>query len=294
MLTASVIIPNLHSPHLGAVLTALSQQTTPPLEVIVVGQDRYGFHVAHPAVRMLTTPHPVPPAVARNLGLAHARGDVCCFLDADCIPQAPWLERLLARQMEGDAVVVGAVALGNERFWQRCDNIAAMAPFLVTAPRGPRLYVISANLAIRRALLLQQCGFDLSFRYASGEDSDLAFRLVLQGHTPQFEPTAIIHHETSRDQAAKVWRHIWLYGTQWPMLVDRYPQILGLPFWRRSYRTHPLLAWLLIPFWTLKDVYKLYSAQPALLRHHWPTLWGVYWVRIAWYVGQIVAFRKHP
>ena len=51
MLTASVIIPNLHSPLLGEVLAALERQTEPPREVIVVGQDRYGFCAAHPQVR---------------------------------------------------------------------------------------------------------------------------------------------------------------------------------------------------------------------------------------------------
>lgn len=294
MLTASVIIPNLHSPHLGALLDALARQTLPPREIIVVGQDRYGFGAAHPQVRMITTPGPIPPAQARNLGASSAQGEVCCFLDADCIPRPDWIEQILACHARGASVVVGAVSLGGERFWQRCDNIAAMAPFLATARPGPRAYVISANLAIRRALFEQLGGFDTSFRYASGEDSDLAFRLQQHGYSPHFAPAAVIRHETSRDTPGAVWRHIWLYGTQWPALLDRYPQLLGQPFWRRCYRTHPLLAWLLVPLWTLKDIVKLYAAQPALLRQHWPTIPCVYWVRLAWYVGQVASLAGQP
>lgn len=288
----SVIIPTLHAPSLGAVLAALADQTAVPHEVIVVGQDRYGFTSAYPLVQLIETAQPIPPAQARNLGAAQASGEIYCFLDADCIPQPTWLAQLVACLEAGASVVVGAIAVGGERYWQRCDNIAAMAPFLATAAPGPRMQVISANLALSRALFQQMQGFDDRFRYASGEDTDLAFRLVLAGHIPQFERRAVVRHATSRDQPGPVWRHLWLYGTQWPPLVAAYPQFLGHPFWYAWYQRHPLLAWLIILVWNLKDVMKLYVAQPTLLARHWTTLPGVYWARLAWYVGQMLTLRR--
>jgi len=64
----SVIIPNLHSPVIGEVLGALLAQAdalSKPLEVWVVGQDRYGQVQPDERVHMLTTAHPVPPAWCR-------------------------------------------------------------------------------------------------------------------------------------------------------------------------------------------------------------------------------------
>lgn len=287
LLSASVIIPNLHSPHLGDVIQALRRQTLPPHEVIIVGQDRYGFAIDDGWLRVISTPQPVPPAVARNVGLAYARGEVCCFLDSDCIPATDWLAQLIRAQAAGHSCVGGGISVGGEGFWQRCDNIASMGPFLTTASAGERHYLITANLAIKRTVLRSVEGFDLQFRFPSGEDTDLAFRLRQQHYSLYFAPQAVVTHRTSRTTPCALWHHIWLYGHQWPLLQVRFPDLLRPSRWQRLLRYSRWLALLVIPMLALIDTYRIYAQQPALLRQHWATCPFVWWARMAWYVGRL-------
>lgn len=285
--SASVIIPTLHSPHLGDVLQSLHAQTYPPLEILVVGQDRTGIAHADTTIRFLETPHPVSPAIARNLGIAYARGEVCCFLDADCIPSPTWLAYLLAHYDEEHPVIGGGIAVGGESYWQRCDNIAAMGPFLTTGVAGPRDYLITANMAIRRDLVRRLGGFDEHFRFAASEDSDMSFRLRHLGYSLLVEPRAMVVHRTSRSHTAAVWRHIWLYGYEWPVLQARHGMLWGRSYWQWLAERWWRVAWALIPLMTLRDVWYIYGTQPRLLRIAPTTLPAVFWVRMAWYQGQI-------
>ncbi|NJL33417.1 MAG: glycosyltransferase [Chloroflexaceae bacterium] len=289
MLGASIIIPNLHSPVLGNVLAALRRQTVPPLEVLVIGQDRYGVAAAAPDIRFIETPHPTPPALARNIGVVYARGVVCCFLDADCVPAATWLERLLAQQQQGRPVVSGSIAIGvpGESFWQRCDNIASLGWFLATAPAGERHFLSTANLALRRDVLHHVGLFNEQYRFPASEDTDLSLRLRSHGYPLYFAADATVYHRTQRTTPARIWRHIWLHGHQWIPLREQHGHMFGVPYWQRLARRVPLLARLLIPLVALRDMYDLYSPQPTLLRRFSRTMPVVYWARWAGYVGQL-------
>ncbi|HNW94069.1 MAG TPA: glycosyltransferase family A protein, partial [bacterium] len=52
---------------------------------------------------------PSTPAAVRNLAAAQAQGDFLVFIDDDCVPEAGWLDRLLAAATDP---AVGAVAGG--------------------------------------------------------------------------------------------------------------------------------------------------------------------------------------
>ena len=76
MLTASVIIPSLHSPIIDRVVDSLRAQTCPPLEIIVVGMDRAGRLAGRTDLRFVDTGRPISPAAARNAGAALARAPI--------------------------------------------------------------------------------------------------------------------------------------------------------------------------------------------------------------------------
>lgn len=83
----SVIVPNYnYARALRLCLTALRAQTYPNLEIIVVDDQSTDDSVAVAesfGVRVLRTPENGGPAVARNLGAAHASGDILFFVDSD-------------------------------------------------------------------------------------------------------------------------------------------------------------------------------------------------------------------
>jgi glycosyltransferase involved in cell wall biosynthesis len=283
--TASVLIVNLHSPLLGEVLDALRRQTVLPLEVIVVGQDRYGFAIDDGWVRVFPTPEPKPPAVSTNAALSYARGDILCFLDADCIPRPDWLEQMLAVHNEGHLVVGGSTDFFPWRYWQLCDNIACQGDFLLTAQAGERAHLQSGNMSLRREVVHAVGLFDERFRRAAGEDTEYSLRLRANGYRLYFDPRPLVEHHTNRTTARAVWRHLHLFGRNWPRIAQRYRALLPTMIWLWLYSRMPFLAIPLIPMLALRSTVAFYLRQPELLRRHWPTLPGVVWARMGWYAG---------
>jgi GT2 family glycosyltransferase len=285
MVSVSVIIPNLHSPYLGAVIDALRRQSIQPLEVIVVGQDRYGFARNDGRVRSIESPVALSPAQARNVGVAYAQGDICAFLDSDCVPHSMWLERLLRRAWSETTAVGGSISLGQWRYWELCDNIACLGSFLSTAPPGERPYLLSGNMAIATNLLRRMAAFDT--RLHTGEDVDLSFRLRLIGVKLYFEPKASACHYTTRTTARSVWQHMYAWGRDWPLVAERYRSLIGVSLWDRLVRTSPRAAAAAIPGLALRDSAGYYATQPELLRDYRAMLPGVVWARTGWYLGVI-------
>jgi len=83
----SVIVPNYnYAASLELCLRSILEQTYRPLELLVVddGSTDGSVGIARSlGVTVLRTPRNLGCAGARNLGIAHARGDICFFVDSD-------------------------------------------------------------------------------------------------------------------------------------------------------------------------------------------------------------------
>jgi len=97
----SVIIPVYDGErYLDGAIQSVLAQTLPPAEILIVddgstdGSARSAQSFG-PPVRVLTQAN-LGPAAARNLGVAHATGDLLAFLDADDL----WAPEKLARQKQ--------------------------------------------------------------------------------------------------------------------------------------------------------------------------------------------------
>ena len=126
------------------------------------------------------------------------------FLDADTLPPPDWIERLAGHF---DDPRVAAVA-PRIRAANRRRSPLDMGPHR-TVP-----YVPSAALIVRTPVR-----FDETLRY--GEDVDLIWRLLDQGHRVVYDPSVVVlHHETD------VLERRFRYGTSAAPLAARHPDRL--------------------------------------------------------------------
>ena len=93
----SVIIPVYNdAQRLRQCLQALRSQTYHPFEVVVVDNGSSDFSDVQETVSnwpkaVLVTESTPGSYAARNAGIAHAKGRILAFTDADCLPAAEWL-----------------------------------------------------------------------------------------------------------------------------------------------------------------------------------------------------------
>ena len=128
------------------------------------------------------------PATARNLGWKAARASVVAFTDDDCAPQPRWLRAMLAALADADVV--------QGRTMPDPTRVARLGPFSHTIHvESETGYYETCNMAYRRSVLEQLGGFDETFRFPYGEDTDLAWRAKEMGARTAFADDAVVIHD---------------------------------------------------------------------------------------------------
>jgi glycosyltransferase involved in cell wall biosynthesis len=101
-LTTSVVVITKDRAHIiGQLFEALSSQSLPPDEVVVVDNNSrmsyaevFAAYGARLPLRTFVETMPGIPA-ARNRGILEARHEIIAFVDDDCVPDPLWLEKLV-------------------------------------------------------------------------------------------------------------------------------------------------------------------------------------------------------
>ena len=196
----SVIVPVYEHWHLvPGLLARLEAQTLPQTEFEVLLVDNGSSQFDPPDTlpknaRVLHWPTPGSYS-ARNHALEQACGEWIAFTDADCLPQADWLEQI---KREADAcgtrptVLAGAIQMlrSNDR-----PNAYEMYDLVKGIPQAwyvSRGYATTANLVAPAALIRELNGFD-SNRY-SGGDAAFCRKAVAHGASLRFIPQAVVEH----------------------------------------------------------------------------------------------------
>lgn len=227
------------SAELGALLETVLAQGAVTAEVIVVdqnGDDRL-VAVLAPYLGRVALTHLRSSIAnannARNLGLRHARGEIACFPDDDCLLPEGVLARADAALAAEPAlsVLTGPAAspeggLGSGR-WREESGEITLANVWTS--------VIEFNLFLRREVALALGGFDETMgpgtRFGSAEGNDLVARAIRSGHRARYDAGLRIVHPDKRltDVAAARAR---LYGAGLGVALRRHAPGPGtwLPF----------------------------------------------------------------
>ncbi|WP_410221491.1 glycosyltransferase [Pedobacter sp.] len=112
------------------------------------------------------------PAYARNIGWLSAKGQLVAFTDDDCLPQCDWLKTVL-KHYKGEELIAYSgstiVPISNRPH-----------DFELNTAKLQYADFITANCVCTKKALIQIGGFDMRFKLAWREDSDLEFKLIEQ------------------------------------------------------------------------------------------------------------------
>ena len=230
-LLVSVVVPAYRCKKtISETIQAILNQSCPSLELIVVddgSQDETTMIIqSFPQVKYIFQDN-AGPASARNHGAFETKGEFIFFTDSDCIPHRDWIE--MAMRYFGDpqvAVVAGSYDIANPEFiLARCIHKEIMYRHHQLMPMHPKSFG-SYNFGVRKKVFMDVGGFDTGYRYASGEDNDLSYKIIKAGYKIYFAKDTLVKH---------------FHTTQ----INKYLYEQSRHgFWRvKMYIDHPSMAW---------------------------------------------------
>jgi GT2 family glycosyltransferase len=243
----SVVIPTYNRrASLTRTLDGLRNQTLPRerYEVIVVDDGSrdgtWELLAQSDGIRAFRQSQNAGPAAARNVGVRNARGTWVLFLGDDTIPARDCLEVHL--QAHGLTPLEQLAILGGVEWWEG-SPVTPLMRYLTTggtvqhfsfhAIRDPENvpfgFFFTANLSIGREFLCRNGLFDEEFRYAYGEDTELAYRLTARGLRIAYRPDARVAHDHPTTYAGAT-RRAQLAGRTEILVARKHPELVDLAF----------------------------------------------------------------
>jgi GT2 family glycosyltransferase len=218
---SSIVVCTRDRPEdLARCLEALRRHAAAGHEVIVVdnapSDDRTKHLVATYPFRYVREPRPGLDR-ARNRGLREARHGVVAFTDDDCVPDAGWIDALVAPYADPEVVATTGLVMpleletgAQEQFEAYCANRRVFVPRLfrrsTTPPSTAGVAGMGANMAFRRRFMLELGGFDERFDGGmptlSGGETEAFARILAAGGAIAYRPEALVWHRHRSDLRA--------------------------------------------------------------------------------------------
>jgi GT2 family glycosyltransferase len=204
-----VIITRNRAQMLADCLAHLQRQTHADFEIVVVdsssNDETAELMRSWPTASYVRIPggrNNMPQA--RNVGIAHARGNILAFIDDDSMVTTDWLVHLIAAYDDPEVGGVGGRVLdpnrpaipGESRVGAILDDGALVANFAIDTdePRDVDWFV-GCNMSFRRSAVSVSGGFDSGFTGDNSfEEVDHATRVRKAGYRLRFVPAAAVTH----------------------------------------------------------------------------------------------------
>lgn len=188
-----------------------TQQTHRAAEIILVIDHnpvllrRATFEL--PGVRVIPNENEKGLSGARNTGVEAGTADIVAFLDDDAFAATNWIEALLAPYVDPNVLGVGGRVIplwhSGRPSWfpPEFDWVVGCTYRGMPEGRAPVRNLIGANMSLRRELLLECGGFDVSLgriglRPTGCEETELCIRVQrIHPHGVHlYEPAAVVRH----------------------------------------------------------------------------------------------------
>jgi GT2 family glycosyltransferase len=211
---------------LALCLKAIRELDYPELDIVVVDNAPSAMATQRlvrqdfPEVRYICEPRPGLDW-ARNRAIFEARGEIIAYTDDDVLVDPGWVRALVRvftenpevmvvtglvvpYELETDAQILfemyGGFGRGFERKWYRLDvQNGAQETYHI----GSGVFGTGANMAYRRCLFDMIGEFDPALDVGTvtngGGDLEMFFRVLQEGHTLVYEPSAIVRHRHRRE-----------------------------------------------------------------------------------------------
>ncbi len=210
---------------LAICLDALCRLDYPDLDLLVVDNapssdaTEHLIRTSYPGVRYIREPRP-GLNWARNRAIIEAQGEIIAYTDDDGVVDPGWVRALTSVFTEGPHVMAvtglvvpyeleteaqiffewhGGFGRGFERRWYRVERENGEQ----WSYHGAGQFGTGANMAYRRSLFDQIGYFDPALDVGTvtngGGDLEMFFRVLKEGYTLVYEPSAIVRHRHRRD-----------------------------------------------------------------------------------------------
>ncbi len=147
-------------------------------------------------ITLIEQPHS-GPAMARNEGVMHAKGEFLAFTDDDCTPAPDWLKTLAVRFIEAPDRMVGGRSLNmfvNNPYSTASDLLIRYLYAYYNTDPDRAYFLTTNNLALPIDGFRKIGGFDTLFLRAAAEDREFCERWLRHGFRMTYAPEVLIYH----------------------------------------------------------------------------------------------------
>ena len=203
----SVVIPAYNAEKsIQKALKSLKDQSLKSFEIIVVddGSIDKTAEIAQPLVSKVIKTENRGPAAARNIGIQHTSGEIIALIDSDCQAEKTWVENINRVFADTDiSVIMGKVIIPPSNFVG--DAISALGfpaggsigfdkVWKVTS-EGYTNTLSTCNCAFKKEIFNKFGPFNEDFRYAGGEDTLFAAKIIRAGIKIKYCQEVKVFHE---------------------------------------------------------------------------------------------------